>query len=389
MNILFVLRTMDLGGLEVVTSVLANKFVSEGHNVHIFAFAKGKGTAIQRFHGLDLTICNEYKVSKYNTKLLHELLISKQTNIIINQWGLPFIPIKTINKACKGLKTKVITVYHNDPLFNGRIQENELAIQGTKNILKKASYQFKKFLYKRITSFSMAYNYHHSDCYLVLSPSYINHFEQFTGIKKHTKLLTQTNPVTIDSEGYYFDLSKKQNEVLYVGRLDYVQKRVHRVIDTWANIEKKFPNWKLTIVGDGEDYKNIKSQVDNYKLNNVNFVGFQSPNIYYKRAKILILTSEYEGFPLVLAECMSFGVVPIVYGSFSSVYDIIENRKNGYILPCNKGFSAEAMSEYFKTIMNSDTLYKSMAEAAIKTSNKFSVNEIYKSWINIFNHLKI
>lgn len=50
----------------------------------------------------------------------------------------------------------------------------------------------------------------------------------------------------------------------------------------------------------------------------------------------MILTSEYEGFPLVLAEAMSFGVIPVVYGSYSAVYDIISDGVDGMILPYNK-----------------------------------------------------
>ena len=44
MNILFLLRGTGIGGLEVVTSVLANKFVKEGHHVDIFIFRKDNGS---------------------------------------------------------------------------------------------------------------------------------------------------------------------------------------------------------------------------------------------------------------------------------------------------------------------------------------------------------
>lgn len=104
------------------------------------------------------------------------------------------------------------------------------------------------------------------------------------------------------------------------------------MIETWEFIEEHNPNWKLTIVGDGPERSNLEQISNNIGLKRVSFVGFQNPNEYYKRAAVLMLTSEYEGFPLVIAECMSFGVVPIVYGSYSAVYDIIENGKNGAIV---------------------------------------------------------
>lgn len=108
------------------------------------------------------------------------------------------------------------------------------------------------------------------------------------------------------------------------------------MIDTWALLEKKYPDWRLTIVGDGVERENIEKQAKALGLKNVSFEGFKSPIEYYKRARILMLTSEYEGFPLVLAECMSFGVVPAVYGSYSAVYDIVNDGVNGIVFPYQK-----------------------------------------------------
>ena len=63
--------------------------------------------------------------------------------------------------------------------------------------------------------------------------------------------------------------------------------------------------------------------------------GFQvSPPIqHYKEASIFLLTSDLEGFGLVVIESMSYGVVPVVYGSYEAIYDIIDNGKSGLITP--------------------------------------------------------
>ena len=44
----------------------------------------------------------------------------------------------------------------------------------------------------------------------------------------------------------------------YTPRIDYNQKRVYRVVDTWAKLESVFPDWKLTRVGDGTARKDIE-----------------------------------------------------------------------------------------------------------------------------------
>ena len=188
----------------------------------------------------------------------------------------------------------------------------------------------------------MRYVYNHSDVYEVLSPSFIELFKKFTGIKNPTKLVAQTNPITIDGSVQsekITNVDKKEKEIIYVGRLDFVQKRVYRVIDTWNYLEERFPDWRLTIVGDGEDRENLENHVRYLGLKRVSFEGFQNPLNYYKRASMLLLTSDFEGFGLVIIEGMSFGVVPFVYGSYPAVYDIIDDNINGFILPMTeKGY---------------------------------------------------
>ena len=197
-------------------------------------------------------------------------------------------------------------------------------------------------------------------------------------------MVVQTNPVTLSYEGYVYDASRKQKEIVYVGRVDYTQKRVYRVIETWAQLEHRFPDWRLTIVGDGEERANIERMVKDLELQNVSLEGFQQPRPYYERASILILASEFEGFPLVLAEAMSFGVVPIVYGSYSAVYDIIEDSKDGMIVPkTDEGFNAAIMAEKCRNLMSDGRWLSEMALAAIDKSKNYSIDRIYKQWMEV------
>ena len=385
MNILFLLRSLDIGGLEVVTAVLANKFVCEGHYVSVFAFEKRSGKVIERFgKDVEITIAGKYLKTKENIVLLRHLLIEKKIDVVINQWGLPLIPIKTLCDAKRGLKVRVISVYHNDPLQNGRIQSVETQLTKTGNVLKKAVLRCKKLAFRCVTGYAMRYIYRKSDVFEVLSPSFVSHFQQFTWLKNTPKLAVQTNPITIDLDGFEYQSVKKQKEIIYVGRIDYTQKRVFRVIETWAQLEYLFPDWQLTIVGDGEERENVEHMVRDLELKHVNFEGFQSPRVYYERASILMLTSEFEGFPLVLAECMSFGVVPAVYGSYSAVYDIIEDAVDGVIVPkTEEGFNSSEMAERIKCLMEDNIKLNSMALAAIEKSKNYSIDKIYDQWMEV------
>lgn len=160
------------------------------------------------------------------------------------------------------------------------------------------------------------------------------------------------------------------------------------MLETWSLIENEYPDWKLTIVGDGPERNNLEHLAQNLNLLNVNFEGFQPPVPYYKRASILLLTSEYEGFPLVLPECMSLGVVPVVYGSYSAVYDIISDGKDGIVVPFSEdGFHAEKMAEKLSFVMSNEKQRMGMAVNAINKSLNYSVDSIYEQWLIIFNDI--
>lgn len=390
MNLLFLMKAFEVGGQEVVTQTLAESFVVHGHSVGIACFNKPNPLMMSR---TDRRICfytlESFRYSTENVDKLRSILIGSHVDIVINQWGLPYIPAKVLNKAKAGLNVKVIAVYHNSPDTNARIKSVEMALDTVHNPLKRLLLQCEKHAFKLITSRSMRYVYNHSDLYMVLSPSFVEKFKAFTGISHPKHLMAQTNPVTIDASGYSYSQEAKQKEIIYMGRIDYNQKRVIRVIETWAMLEACFPDWRLTIVGDGPERANVERRVKELRLKHVKFEGFQKPRPYYERASILVLTSEYEGFPLVLAESMSFGVVPVVYGSYSAVYDIISDGENGVIVrPIDKHFDENEMANAITLVIKNNCNRSKMAKQAIITSrHNYSIENIYQSWEKVFKTL--
>lgn len=387
MNILFLMKFRLLGGIEIVTRTLANRFVKKGHQVCIYSFEK-KADFADEVILLDDNIEEIYHECGGNhVQELHDILVHNKIDIIINQWGLPYYFTKTICKAKKKLRTPLISIYHNCPDTNARITGANIALANSKTLLEKVYWLLYQRLITKITSLSMNYVYNHSNIYLLLSQSFKDKFVKFANIKDTSKVRILTNPLTIPlpDSGVY----EKQKEIIYVGRIDYNQKRVYRIIDVWAMLENNFSDWRLTIVGDGPEKANLQKKARILGLKRVSFEGFQNPEKYYRRASILCLTSEYEGFPLVLPECMSFGIVPIVYGSYSAVYDIIDSGTDGYILqPDDKsGFNTVMMKEYMEKLMISNGLLKSMSEKAIEKSKQFSIDSIYSQWLQLFHEL--
>lgn len=377
------MKCYAVGGIEVVTATLASCFARHGHKVVIATFEAPETLTVARTDdSVKIYTLGDYKYINQNVVSLRKILIEHQIQVAINQWGLPLVSCRVLNKAKKGLDVKTIAVYHNQVDTNARIKNVEIAFEACNSPLKRHLLNVKKAMFKFVTSRSMAYVYHHTDIYQVLSPSYIPLFSKFTGIKHPDHLMVQTNPVTLDSTGFSYSFEKKEKEIIYMGRIDYNQKRVYRVIDTWAKLEAQFPDWRLTIVGDGVERKNVEQQVADYGLQHVKFEGFQQPKPYYERASILLLTSEYEGFPLVLAESMGFGVIPVVYNSYLAVGDIIDDGKNGLVIPYHKdGYRAGEAANMLSNLMNDTSIREAMALAAVEKSREYSVERIYEQWL--------
>lgn len=390
MNILFLLRGTGIGGLEVVTSVLANKFVEEGHHVCVFIFRKDPGTSITDRFKQEVKVFqqDDYRVTEAHVSGLHRILVDERIQVIINQWGLPLTPIRVAKKASRGLDVKIISVYHNAPNANGRIQSIDIRLAQTENIIKRCLLKVKRYAFRMVTGRAMRYNYEQSDCFLVLSESYKKVFKAFTHVKDDRKLRSMMNPVTIDTSDFRYDPATKKNEIIYVGRLDFVQKRVYRIIDTWNYLEEKLPDWDLKIVGDGPDRENLENHVKALNLKRVSFEGFKQPKQYYEESKILMLTSDFEGFPLVLAEAMVFGVVPVVYNSFEALEDIVTDGVDGVVIPKQQdGFNAELTAKGIMDIIQEPDKLEKMAHAAIEKSHQLSLDKIYGEWMELFRSL--
>ena len=120
------------------------------------------------------------------------------------------------------------------------------------------------------------------------------------------------------------------------------------------------------------------------KVSNVEFVGSTStPQDYYRMAKIFMMTSIWEGLPMTLIEAQHFGCVPIVYDSFASVHDIINNGKNGFVIPLH---NRENYKNQLEKMMSSPKELYRMSQLCM--SNKFfGISDILHKWNNIINSL--
>lgn len=389
MNILFLYRIYpNFGGVETVTTVLANKLVKDGHRVIIVSIEQPHMELADQLDSSIKIYKLEYPVTcGENVSKLHKIIVDHNIDCVINQWGLPFKTTKLCNAAIKGTKCHLVSVLHGSPYTSKVIITAQDKVKNAKNVLKKVIYWFALKGKEAVIKWSIRYNITHNERYILLSDSFIKPLIDYSNTKKTDNIIAIGNPITIPVNLEGFSLEKKKKQILYAGRMDFENKRVNRIVDAWASIADSYADWELVLVGDGPHKSSLMDMVKKNEIPRVRFEGFQKdpPISFYKDASIYMLTSDLEGFGLVIIESMSYGVVPIVYGSYEAVYDIIEDGFSGFITPMP--FSQDSTVCCMKKLMDNSDLRCKMAISAMNRAKLFTVESVISQWYAMLNEV--
>ena len=386
MNILFVLKKFPhYGGIAIVTQMLSEQFVKDGHRVIVATLVRDPVSEIKEMIPQNVFV-KELDTPTWNLKNIKKIRgIIKEYDIdaIIDQWALRPEVAFICNQARKGTQCKLFCELHGAPDTTKMIIGQTDHFSKSKG-LSRLYNKLKLLTAHAITKFSIRYVYGICDNYILLSKGFIPQLANYSGLKDINKLQVVTNAIQIPKAGFNYDRLKKKKQILYVGRMDPFNKRVNRVVEAWEQVYNDFPNWTLELVGEGPQLPDLKKYVSEHQIDRVYFHGFQSepPRKYYEDASILLLTSDLEGFGLVIIEGMQFGVVPVVYGSYVAVYDIIKHGNDGFITPMP--YSREATVECMIKLMNDEDLRDRIAKSAIKTAEKYTIREMTNQWYKLF-----
>lgn len=180
---------------------------------------------------------------------------------------------------------------------------------------------------------------------------------------------------------YNFDL----HSFISVGRLSY-QKGYDLLIEAWKIFEKENKEWKLMIIGDGEEKENLIRKIKEYNLNNLKLLGFKD-NVedFYRKSSCYVLSSRYEGFPMVILEAESNGLPIIAFDCKTGPKDLVD-LNNGFLLEClDPNLLAEAMLEFTKSEKNAEI----KSQNSILKAKENNLNEILNKWELLFDNMMI
>ena len=148
----------------------------------------------------------------------------------------------------------------------------------------------------------------------------------------------------------------------------------------WKTLHNKFPDWYFDVVGDGKDKAWMERYCISNNMHRVSFHGYQEPKPFLMKAKVFTMTSDFEGFPMVLVEAQAFGLVPVAFESFSSLRDIIKNNSSGIIV---KPFDEEVYINEVADLIGENKRLLQMAENSARKVKEFEASQIASLWKKI------
>ena len=184
------------------------------------------------------------------------------------------------------------------------------------------------------------------------------------------------------------EISAKKKTILFVGRLEYPDKRPERLLEVWKRVHQQLPDWELHFIGDGAYEKKLKSIVRKYSLPRISFKGFHNDvSNYVSEASILCLTSTIEGWGLVIGEAQIQGTVPIAFDVSAGLREQMSPQwENGVLIP---PFDIDAFATALVKLAKDDELRNKMSENVRIQAARFSLEAAAKEYEQLIEQLTI
>ena len=183
----------------------------------------------------------------------------------------------------------------------------------------------------------------------------------------------------------YAEGDKKR--VIAVGRLDY-QKGFDRLIDAWRIVQqnKEYADWHLDIFGKGEWKEMLQAQIDGYGLQESVKLNAPTQQIgkEYTNSSMLVMSSNYEGVPMVMIEAMACGLPAVSFDFKCGPKDIIRHGENGLLVKNN---DIQGLAEAMMKLMGNEELRRQMSLEARKITDIYSEEVVMKKWVLFFERL--
>ncbi|MDR0866398.1 MAG: glycosyltransferase family 4 protein [Candidatus Symbiothrix sp.] len=175
--------------------------------------------------------------------------------------------------------------------------------------------------------------------------------------------------------------------IVSMGRLVY-PKGFSYLIDAFASIQKKYPDWQLHIYGDGSEKDILQNQINQLALQDK--ILLKKPDADVESilldASLFVLPSLYDGFGLVLTEAMACGVPCIAFDCECGPSEIISDNEDGFLVELK---NVPLLAGKMELLMMDKRYRKEMGKRAKDNVLKFDTEKIMKLWQTYFEKLLV
>ena len=378
MKLIYVVRSLHpVGGIERTLTDKANWLVAHGHDVMFVTYKQG-GDNVSfpldcRVKLIDLK-CSIFSLFKYPIYIR-----------LFKYFSLSHLFQKRFRNVLNSFLPDVISVaIPNAEEFVWEV----VKVAGNTRVVIESHVAYDYLSYGRSRTDFFLYLFHspykairNSDALIVLTESDADSWKR-KGVKK---TIVVPNPVP-----FYIDniesVLKDEKRIIAVGRL-VIQKRFDRLIDAFSLIANQYPGWYLDIYGEGE----LRTCLEQHVLTN-GLSGRIKLNDYtsdlvseYMKSQFLVLSSDYEGFGLVLVEAMACGLPVVSTKCPHGPSEIIKNGVTGLLA----NLDANDLADQMEWMMSHQEERRIMGVKAHEAAAFYRKDNIMKKWLSAYKPVSL
>ena len=187
------------------------------------------------------------------------------------------------------------------------------------------------------------------------------------------------NPVDLGEKAGLALRTEKQKRIVSVGRL-MPQKNQIMLLEAFASIRERFPEYALTIYGEGPHRETLEEKIRQLGLEGAVLLPGSVKDVHERIAdgELFVMSSNYEGMPNALIEAMCLGL-PVISTAVSGATDLIRHGENGLLVPCGDTAGLTAAMEQ---LLADPEKRLAFGREAVKLNGALKVGDITQQWLD-------
>lgn len=223
--------------------------------------------------------------------------------------------------------------------------------------------------------------YHVPDCVVTLTEKDLAFYKDAS--VRSERIYNALDEKLLEAKVVYHPEAKK---LLTIARIDY-QKGLEYMVKVAKRVLVRHPDWTWNVWGGGDDAlyeRKIKSLIHQNGLDGrLRFKGSSSCAYdLYDQYGVFVLTSRYEGLPMVLLEAKAKKLPSVSFDIHSGPSDIIRDGVDGYLV---KPFDVDEMAEKISELIESPALRQQFSDAAWGNLDQFREETIISQWMRLID----